>query len=128
MFLHFNNKIIETIMKSGKILNTTQNAGNHKLSYHRTASASSSSSSSECSAHEQVLHCKRRNLGCSSAEGSSYTANSETKSAVLPVWLTGSSGLHRNSQEVNISSIRDFDQIRDSEIPITLRPLKIIVV
>ena len=39
------------------------------------------SSSSECFA--QVLHCKRRNLGCSSAEGRSSTANSGTKAAVL---------------------------------------------
>ena len=30
-----------------------------------------SSSSSECSAQGQVLHCKRKNLGCSSAEGRS---------------------------------------------------------
>ena len=40
------------------------------------------------------------------------------------VWLTGLSGLHRNSpQGLNISFIRVFDQIRDPEIPITLRPL-----
>ena len=32
----------------------------------------------------QVLHCMRRNLGCSSAEGRSFTANSGTKDAVLP--------------------------------------------
>ena len=39
------------------------------------------------------------------------------------IWLTGSSGLHRNSpQGLNISSIRVFDQIRDRDIPITLRP------
>ena len=39
------------------------------------------------------------------------------------IWLTGSSGLHRNSpQGLNISSIRVFDQIRDPEIPINLRP------
>ena len=31
-----------------------------------------------------ILHCKRRNLGCSSAEGTSSTANSGTKAAVLP--------------------------------------------
>ena len=37
------------------------------------------SSSSECSAQWQVLHCKRRNLGCSSAKGRSSTANSGTK-------------------------------------------------
>ena len=41
-------------------------------------------SSLESSAQGQVLHCKRRNLGCSSAEGSSSTANSETNTAVLP--------------------------------------------
>ena len=41
------------------------------------------SSSSECSAQEQVLHCKRRNQGCSSAEGGSSTANSGTQAAVL---------------------------------------------
>ena len=40
------------------------------------------------------------------------------------IWLIGPSGLHRNSSEVlNISSIRVFDQIRDPEIPITLRPI-----
>ena len=40
------------------------------------------------------------------------------------IWLTGPSGLHRNSpQGLNISSIRVFDQIRDPEISITLRPL-----
>ena len=39
-------------------------------------------SSSECSAQRQVLHCKRRNLGCSSAEGRSSTANSGTKATV----------------------------------------------
>ena len=40
------------------------------------------------------------------------------------IWLTGPSGLHRNSpQGLNTSSIRVFDQIRDPEIPITLRPL-----
>ena len=34
------------------------------------------------------------------------------------IWLTGLSGLHQNSpQGFNISSIRDCDQIRDSEIP-----------
>ena len=39
------------------------------------------------------------------------------------IWLSGPSGLHRNSpQRLNISSIWDFDQIRDSEIPNTLRP------
>ena len=32
----------------------------------------------------QVLHCMRRNLGCSSAKGRSSTANSETKAGVLP--------------------------------------------
>ena len=38
------------------------------------------------------------------------------------IGLTGPSGLHRNSpQGLNISSIRIFDQIRDPEIPITLR-------
>ena len=39
------------------------------------------------------------------------------------IWLTGPSGLHRNSpQGLNISSIRVFYQIRDPEIPITIRP------
>ena len=41
-------------------------------------------SSLECSAREQVLHCKHRNLGCSSAEDRSSTANSGTIAAVLP--------------------------------------------
>ena len=39
------------------------------------------------------------------------------------IWLTGPSGLHRNSlQGLNISSVRVSDQIRDPEIPIILRP------
>ena len=38
-----------------------------------------------CSAEGQVLHCKRRNLGCNSAEGSSSTAKTQgTKAAVSP--------------------------------------------
>ena len=36
------------------------------------------------SAQRQVLHCKRRNLGCSSAECRPSTTNSGTKVAVLP--------------------------------------------
>ena len=40
------------------------------------------------------------------------------------VWLTGLSRFHRNSlQELNSSWIRIFYQIRDPEIPISLRPL-----
>ena len=40
------------------------------------------------------------------------------------IWLTGPSGLHRNSpQGLNVSSIRVFDQIRYPEILITLRSL-----
>ena len=40
------------------------------------------------------------------------------------IWIIGSSRLHRNSpQGLNIGSIRVFDQIRDPEIPINLRPL-----
>ena len=39
------------------------------------------------------------------------------------IWLTGPSRLNLNSpQGLNINSIRVFDQIRDPEIPITLRP------
>ena len=39
------------------------------------------------------------------------------------IWLTESSGIHRNSAQVlNISSIRVVDQIIDLEIPMTLRP------
>ena len=38
------------------------------------------------------------------------------------IWLTGPTGLHWNlPQELKISSIRVFGQIRDPEIPITLR-------
>ena len=44
------------------------------------------------------------------------------------IWLTGPSGLHRNSpQGLNISSIGVFEQIRDPEIPITLRSHMFIV-
>ena len=36
------------------------------------------------------------------------------------IWLTGLSGLHRNSpQKLNIGSIRVFDQVTDLKIPIT---------
>ena len=39
------------------------------------------------------------------------------------IWLTGPSGLHRNSpQGLNISFSRLFDQVRDPEIPITFCP------
>ena len=39
------------------------------------------------------------------------------------IWLTGLSGLHRNSpQGLNISSVRVFDQIRDPEMPIIFVP------
>ena len=49
----------------------------------------------------------------------------------VPAWtwgewigLHGPSGCHRNSsQGLNISSMRVFEQIRDSEIPITLRSI-----
>ena len=47
--------------------------------YYYESSSSSSSSSSECPAQRQVLHCKRRNLGCSSAEGRSSTANARNQ-------------------------------------------------
>ena len=44
------------------------------------------------------------------------------------IWLTGPSGLHRNStQGLNISSIRVFDQIRDPEIPITFRRPRLLI-
>ena len=37
------------------------------------------------------------------------------------IWLTGPSGLHRNSpQGLNITSMNVFDQIRYPEIPVTL--------
>ena len=116
-------------------------------------------SSLECSAQGQVLHCKRRNQGCSSAEGRSYTANSATKVAVLtgmvrcgsfPLlssphslfgiwtdikrsenipekprwdewkWLTGPSGLHRNSPRGLISVLSGFSirsEIWKSQLP-----------
>ena len=39
------------------------------------------------------------------------------------IWQNGPSGLRwKSPQGLNISSIRVFDQIRDPEIPITLRP------
>ena len=54
-----------------------------------------------------------------------------TRSKKIPVvptwrWLTGPSGLHRNSpQGLNIISIKVFDQVRDPEIPITFGPPEI---
>ena len=123
-------------------------------------------SSSELSAQGQVLHCKHRYLGCSSAEGTGLPPQTQEQrlklyqglnrcssfpllsaphslfsictdrkiSEKIPgaptwrwgerIWLTGPSGRHRNSpQGLNISSIRVFHQIRDPEIPITLRSL-----
>ena len=91
------------------------------------------------SAQRQVFHCKLRNLGCC------FTRNEQVRQLPISfrtpslaseqtlkdlkrggeewIWLTGSSGLHRNSpQGLNISSIRVFDQIRDPQILITLRP------
>ena len=54
---------------------------------------------------------------------SEKTPGAPTKSWGEWIWLTGSSGLHRNSPQVlNISSIRIFNQSRDPEIPINLRP------
>ena len=97
-------------------------------------------SSSEFSAQGQVLHCKRRNLGCSSAEGKlrnqgcsstrdwigtvasccflhpTHPLTSEQTSKDLKR-SQGPSGLHQNSpQGLNTSSIRVFDQIRDLDI------------
>ena len=44
------------------------------------------------------------------------------------IWLIVPSGLHRNSPRgLNISSVSVFDQIRDPDIPITLRPLCYII-
>ena len=96
----------------------------------------------------QVFHCKLRNQSCSftrdlrcsnfpllSAPRSPFSIWTNLKrSEKIPgvrmrrwgewIWLTGPSGLHRNSpQGLNISSIRVFDQIRDPEIPFNLRPL-----
>ena len=51
----------------------TQNLHTHT----HTHTSSSSSSSSECSAQGQVLHCKRRNLGCSSSEDRCSTQTQE---------------------------------------------------
>ena len=98
-------------------------------------------------AQKQVFHCKLGNLGCIllgmyrcgnfpllSAPHSLFSIWTNLKrSEKIPgaptmrwgelICLTGFSRLHRNSpQGLNISSIRVFDQIRDPEIPITLRP------
>ena len=99
------------------------------------------------SAQRQVFHCKLRNLGCSFTRDWICAVASRCfptplslfsiwtnlkKSEKIPgaptrwwgkwIWLTGPSGLHRNSpQGLNITSIRVSDQIRDPDIPITLR-------
>ena len=99
------------------------------------------------SPQRQVFHCKLRNQGCNftrdnrcgnvsllSAPHSlfsiwTYLKRSE-KILGAPawrwgewIWLTGPSGLHLNSpQGFNISSSRVFDQVKDPDIPITLRP------
>ena len=100
----------------------------------------------------QIFHCKLRNDNCSFSRdwkgavasrcfrhptlslASEQTLKRSEKIPGAPTWslgewtwLAGPSGLHRNSpQALNISSIRVFDQIRDPEIPITLRPQKLI--
>ena len=98
----------------------------------------------------KVFHLKLRNQGCSfardwigaipllSAPHSLFSIwpdfKSSEKISRAPtyrwgewIWLTGPSGLHRNSpQELNISSISVFNQNRDPEIPITLRPVIVI--
>ena len=94
----------------------------------------------------QVFHRKLRNPGCSFTRdwiGASFCCFPHLslslfiiwadlkRSEKIPgaptwrwgewIWLTGPSGLHRNSpQGLIISSVRVFDQIRDPEIPITL--------
>ena len=103
------------------------------------------------SAKRRVFHCKLRNLGCSftrdemcssfplvSAPHSLFSIwKNLERSEKIPgaptrrwgewIWVTGPSRLHRNSpQGLNINSIRVFDQIRDPEIPITLRPINYI--
>ena len=56
-------------------------------------------------------------------KGSEKIQGAPTKRWGEWIWLTGLTVLHRNSpQRLNISSIRGFDQIREPEIPITLRP------
>ena len=104
------------------------------------------------SAQRQVFHCKPKNPGCSflglnrcdsfpllSAPHSLFNVWKDLKrSEKIPgapvwrwgvwIWLTGPCGLHQNSpQELNISSIKAFDQIRDPDIPITLRPPRTLV-
>ena len=64
-----------------------------------------------CLASEQTLKDLKRSQGHQRGGEESW------------IWLTGPSGLHRNSpQGLDISSIRVFDQIRDPEIPVNLRP------
>ena len=94
----------------------------------------------------QVFHCKLRSkpavlLGinrCSFPLLSAFHSLFSTwtdrerseKIPGAPTWRWGPSGLHRNSPEgLNISTISVLDQIRDPEIPITLRlPLPCTVV
>ena len=57
-------------------------------------------SSSEYST-QGLLHCKRRNQGCSSAEGRPSTSNSGTKAAVLP-----KAGLPHQTQEPRLQFCR----------------------
>ena len=92
-----------------------------------------------------VFHRKLRNQGCCFARDLigavasrcfphrtlSVTSEKTLRSEKIPgaptrrwgqwIWLTGSSGFHRNSpQGLNISSIRVFDQMRDPKIPIKI--------
>ena len=61
----------EILWRKSKKINTKNPDSDH---HHRQ----------KCSAQGQVLHCKFKNVGCSSAERRSSTANSGNKAAVLP--------------------------------------------
>ena len=73
--------------------------------------------SSVCSAQRQVFHCKRSNKGCSSAEGNSSTANSETKIAVLLVMNMCSSFLLLSTPSLSLSSEQTSKDLKRSQGP-----------
>ena len=87
----------------------------HRVWYYVRTWTSSSPSSSGCSGQGQVLHDKRRNAGYSFAEGTSSTANSGTKVAVLP-GMNRCGGFHLLSALHSLFSIWP-DLKRSEKIP-----------
>ena len=69
----------------------------------------------ECSAQGQVLHCKRRKLGCSSAKGNTSTENSGTKAAVLPGMIRCGSFPLLSASTLSLASEQTLKDLKRSQ-------------